>query len=398
MRILPVTALALTLAAGAAAVLSPAQAQTGACAALGRFADGRSDATGVLADCLDDTRSGGIVALPAGTYRIRQPLVIDRAVTLTTAGTATGSAACAASGSGCATLLIDPADLTRQNAMPVLVQASNVVLDRVVVSGGWGKGRLGQLCRTPAVRPNAGGIRVGAVSGFVVTRSVLRDFACYTPLEITTNARDLRIENNTFGPNGDHRPGDAWSDGLTVHDASRAVIRGNRFVDNTDVQLILGGCRDCVIENNRFSHTGPFRGASFAELMIHSWPTTSGNFSGTVVRGNAIDCGTTRLCGFGILVGAEPWYTGRAFGGTVSGNTVRNARIGLNVDGLTGPMTFQGNSVSTSGGTFESDCGRRSWSAVNVAPASRRFVRGLPQDSQTGAVSTKRCIMARDAL
>ncbi len=46
-----------------------------------------------------------------------------------------------------------------------------------------------------------------------------------------------------------------WADGLTVIDGVDDVIRGNLFRDNTDVQLVLGGCRDCTVADNRIEET-----------------------------------------------------------------------------------------------------------------------------------------------
>lgn len=397
MRLVPLTFIALVLSIGATADASIAGSEPETCNALTQFSDGRLDASGALSLCLDRTPANGTVSLPAGTYRLTHPLVIRRSLTINTIGSTPNSLPCHTGVGNCAVLLIDPINLALENMMPVQIEADNVKFDRIAIAGASIRGK-GRICRIPNARPNAGGIRVSAVSGFSITRSVLRDFACYTALEILTGAHDFVIESNTIGPNGNHRPGEEWADGLTVHEAARAKITRNRFIDNTDVQLILGGCRNCVIEGNRFEHTGPFSSASFAELMIHSWPSTSGDFTGTVVRNNTIDCGATRLCGFGILVGAEPWYSGRAFGGLVTDNTVKNARIGLNVDGLTGPMEFRRNKVVNSGGTFDSDCGRRTWPPTNVAPKSKRFVRGLQASEKLGAISTKGCILARKPL
>jgi hypothetical protein len=238
-------------------------------------------------------------------------------------------------------------------------------------------------------------MRVSGVARFALTGSVLRDFTCYTALEIIAGAREIRIEHNLFGPNGDHRPGKVWTDGLTIHDAIGAVIRDNDFLDNTDVQLVLGGCRRCRIENNRFRHSGAFERASFAELMLHSWPSTSGDFSGTIVSGNRIDCGPRRRCGYGIMIGSAPWYPGRTQGGTVAGNSVSNAQVGINIDEITGSMDIRGNQVSNSGGRYQSDCGIRDWPAVNVGPASARLMTNDPANVSEGSVSTRGCLLNR---
>ena len=203
-------------------------------------------------------------------------------------------------------------------------------------------------------------------SNFTVRKSIFRNFTCYTTMEILARANKLTIEDNHIGPNGDHRPGDIWSDGITIHDSEDSVVRRNFFIDNTDVQLILGGCRRCRIENNEFRHGGAFERASFAELMLQAFPSTTGDYTGTVVTGNRIDCGPARRCGYGLMIGANPWkagenprYPGAMFGGTITGNSIANALIGINIDSPTGPVEIHGNQVRASGGTHGSDCGLR---------------------------------------
>ena len=63
------------------------------------------------------------------------------------------------------------------------------------------------------------------------------------------------------------------------------TVKTFRFtvIDNTDVDLIFGGCRNCMISDNKISHTDDFSGSSFAALMIHAWPSTSGDFTGSTL-------------------------------------------------------------------------------------------------------------------
>ena len=82
------------------------------------------------------------------------------------------------------------------------------------------------FCGRPEARPSGGGIRVSA-SGFGLRKSVLRNFTCYTALEVTAGRRGAAIEDNRVGPNGDHRPGEVWSDGVTIHDSASAIVRRN---------------------------------------------------------------------------------------------------------------------------------------------------------------------------
>jgi hypothetical protein len=184
-----------------------------------------------------------------------------------------------------------------------------------------------------------------------------------------------------------------WADGVTIHDTSGAHVEGNHFRDNTDVQLVFGGCRGCTVKGNIFRHSAAFAHASFAELMLHSWPNTSGDFTGSITSQNNIDCNKARRCGYGIMIGGEPWYPARTFGGAVSNNRIANALLAMNVDQLTGPMTIIGNVITRSGGDANSDCGRKIWPAANISPSSLKLVQTDINDF--ASMSTAKCILLR---
>ena len=114
MRI-PYAMFVLAIAAGAASCAQPARA----CSALSPLADGRLEASAVLADCLQRAPAGGRIDLPPGIYRLQQPLTITRSVTLATLGSGVGSPDCDQRGAHCATLLIDPGSFPSRAGMPV---------------------------------------------------------------------------------------------------------------------------------------------------------------------------------------------------------------------------------------------------------------------------------------
>lgn len=387
----------LSLLVVGAAVGWSCQAAAAPCERLPDLVNSQEDASEALEDCIERTQPLGALALRPGVYRIERSLVIDKPITLSTAGLIGDPRGCAElPAHACATLLLNPqSPRASGKVMPLEVRGDRVTLDHLRVVGSGISAQARARCGTPALRPLGGGIRVSGTD-FSLRKSVLRSFACYTAVEVISAAYGPRIENNVIGPNGDHRPGGIWADGVTIHDTADAVVAGNLFIDNTDVQLILGGCRSCRIQNNRFRHSGSFSGASFAELMLHSWPTTSGDFTGSVVTGNDIDCGAWRRCGYGIMIGAEPWYSGRARGGAVTGNRVSNALMALNVDALTGPMEIRSNYVRNSGGRHRSDCGTRDWPAANIAPASVGMIQGDPTDAKEASISTARCLLNRE--
>ena len=160
-----------------------------------------------------------------------------------------------------------------------------------------------------------------------------------TALEVRQDHNNVLIENNKFANNGVHDRRNLWSDGLTIHGLTNSQIIGNEFVDNTDIDLILGGSQNCLVQGNRIYHTGSRSGGSFAGLMIHKWPTRTADYSGTEISFNIIDGGPNRNVGSGIYVGSEGWYPGTPIGWTtdnpvrasIHDNEVRNTKSGMYV-------------------------------------------------------------------
>ena len=356
---------------------SAAPAATPACRAFAGLAGSRGDAAPALLACIASTASGGDVPLAPGRYVLRSRVVIDRPVHLLTGSMTAAAKACQPGGDArCATLILVPGPADR--ALPFAVLANGARIDAIVFQGARAiEPAAGlQACAAADRKPAGGGLQVQG-DAVAITRSVFEMFTCYTALEFETGI-GAKISNNSFSANGAHDTSQNWSDGLTIHDGKQLVISGNRFVDNTDVQLIFGGCQGCTVTGNSFRHTGKAAGGSFAELMLHAWPkgATSGDFTGTTVSGNAIDCTVQKRCGFGLMIGASPWYQAATFGGTVRANRVANAMVGLNVNDLTGPMQITDNRITASGGRNVATCGMRDTAAVNVSLASERFVGG----------------------
>lgn len=387
--------LAAVLAVTASGCFARADDRGGrACADLAGLANGAADASAALQACFDIVDDGGELALRPGRYLLRRPVKLVRPLTLRTAGVQTSAPACGLGDSRCAVLVFRMVPGAEGGPLPFEIAADSVTLDHLVFEGS----RLAEpeiaraMCLSKSERALAGG--VGARGNYLrVTASVFRDFACYTAFEFRAG-KAATIENNLFARNGTHDVEQMWSDGLTVHGGERLTIRGNRFVDNTDIQLIFGGCAACSVTGNRFRHGKAAAGGAFAELMIHAWPdnATTGRFDGSRFAGNDIDCGPVPRCGFGIMIGAAPWYDAPTRGGEVTGNRVRGAMLGINIDGLTGPMTIAGNDIEAKPGRYPSGCGPREVATgVNIAPASRQHVVGAP--ARASAVSWRGCIL-----
>jgi hypothetical protein len=180
------------------------------------------------------------------------------------------------------------------------------------------------------------------------------------------------IEGNVFYRNGDHTKKNMWSDGLTLLSSNGAVVRGNSFVDNSDVDFISGGAAGGTFESNSVLHVLQ---SSFAGLMLDNFGgATSGDFAGAVVKGNWINC-QSQLCDFGIELGPHPWYlSANIKGGSVTGNSVSGARIQINAEGagtVAQPIAVSGNALGPSPASAVFGCGQsRSATAFNVSPDS----------------------------
>jgi hypothetical protein len=113
--------------------------------------------------------------------------------------------------------------------------------------------------------------------------------------------------------------------------------------------------------------------------MLHNFNSnnlgTRGDFRGSEVKYNTVDCGF-QLCVFGIQLGPWPWDpTQNIIGGEVHDNEVRGAKVGINADGagVVGyPMAIFANTVlNVPSGAYFSNCARpilAEW--MNVSPTS----------------------------
>ena len=323
---------------------------------------------GTLQDCLDRTPEGERIALPPGRYVVTRPLVLRHRVTLATAGLPDCTAG------SCAVLALRIAEPGGPLDRAVTVAGAGSVLDHIVVEGGKADPARddARACRGRG-RPAMGGLAVTAPD-VTIRDSVIMLVACYTAVQVDAGATGLRFERNQVLSNGTHDRRAMWADGLTVIDGVGDVIRGNLFRDNTDVQLVLGGCRGCTVADNRIEATDTAGAGSFAGLLVHAWPLSSGDYTGTTITGNTVDCGPARSCGFGLGVGGRAWYESPTTGGQITGNTVTRAQVGINVDDATGPVTMRGNVVTLSGGPVRSRCGLWFAGPVNISPRSRPFV------------------------
>jgi len=225
---------------------------------------------------------------------------------------------------------------------------------------GWNLAKRQLICGNDGLRPGMYNITIhGDSRDFTLSNIVSANAPCGTGLEM--EGTNFTIENSAFRNNGTNDgPADTrkmWADGLTAVRCTGGHIVGNRMTDNTDIDLIVGG-GNCTVETNTIQHVSQW---SFGGLMLHYFPAGGGNHTGAVYRNNTILAGGRIL--FGIMVGDHPWRSDctspsscsiKVYGGSVTGNTVRNAFINLAVDGVRG-VQIANNSLSSPAGNDVAD-------------------------------------------
>jgi hypothetical protein len=174
---------------------------------------------------------------------------------------------------------------------------------------------------------------------------------------MSVDGSNFRVTNSWFAYNGwpgdetDPQIGEPWSDGLTVLSCNDgSIIESNHFVDNTDVDLIVGGGSGCLITDNHIDH---YQTRGFAGLMVESF-NGAGDHSGITYSGNTVTSTLDQLA-FGIMVGHHPWTSQLNIlnVGSVQGNTASGAVINLQIEASSGIAGGQvtGNTVSGAAGT-----------------------------------------------
>lgn len=344
------------------------------CAGVTTPLDGVTDNAPALRQCIQNTPTGGTLQIPAGVYTLRTAVPITKSMTLRTAGTSGSTQNCEQPGVQCATLRA-ASNFSGTTGMLTVDNLSAVHIDHLIVDGNRGA-RLGSFnasqCASGAPGTNRYGynVRLGDCAGCSFRHNVSKNTLCGTALEFRGN--DGVIVNNVIRSNGQNSATNMWADGITIHFSDRATVTDNLLVDNSDVGLILGGGRNAFVARNTIQQATQ---VAFAGLMLDNFNGgTHGDFTGTTVTQNTVSCGTQRWCHFGINLGPHPWYQppSNILGGTVTGNTVTNARQGINVDGagtVAAPLVLYNNSASGSPTSATFLCGTMATSNLNIYTA-----------------------------
>jgi hypothetical protein len=298
----------------------------------------RTDVSSVadaLQACIDKAPPYSAIEIPPGVYALDRQLVIASPVTIRTADSAGGSITCARSTEQehCAILLASP-QFADDNGLLFVGSTADVKLEHLVIDGN----------HSARMSSTAATFCLNGFNTFGFNAAVIDCAHCALDDVLSTNAlcgtgmlwsgTDATIERSEFRGNGSAAHAGLWADGLTLVYAPDSTIVDNRFVDNSDVALILGFGPRARVEGNVITQRGQ---ASFAGLMLHNFHSDDlhfrGDFRGALIDNNTIDCGV-QLCVFGIQIGPRPWDdTRNIVGGEVFANTVTGAKVGINVDG-----------------------------------------------------------------
>ena len=330
------TSAAVTSNSAAAAAATPTCPQ-----ALASIVNTGNNASPVILKCVADTPAGGKIELLPGVYTIATQMVVSKSVTLVTKGRA-GSAPCGVTDNhGCAELKGTDALVVRFGLL--ILAAPNIVLDHIVLNGNR-QARPSSLamCKNLAL-PDSNQFGMTAFwlpdscPDCKLTGSTSKNAVCGSGALIGKQNR-MVVELSAFVANGLHTEERGWSDGLTVLDCKGCRISDNSFVNNTDVDLIFGGCIDCSITRNTVTHDGSYERGAFAAMMFGAFAfSTPGVYMGSIVENSSINCGTKNGCGIGLYLGNRAWYSAnRVVNGTFRNIDIMNAQAGVVIDDVTG--------------------------------------------------------------
>ena len=301
------------------------------------------DASPFLQACIDSIPAGGVLEIRPGNYTLGTSIKISKPIVIKTRGVSTDAPTCTGyNAPRCATFLAaatlgdNVTSPNQHSQFPAVMfynppRTNGVTFDHIVLDArrelrGSSEGvRCANDKNSPTVFLCGPNIKI--------RKSVIRNTFCGSHAVIVA-AKDLEITDSIFENAGTH--GGPWADGVTVNSAERATVARNQFRNNTDIDLIFGGCPNCTIELNRVTHSGDFASSSFGSIMMHAWPNTSGDYTGTTVTDNYVDCGGLG-CGQAFIVGSLGWYTthvtrGFRFSGNVAVNAPAGFVIGSDVD------------------------------------------------------------------
>ena len=289
-----------------------------------------------LQDCLD---KGGKVALEAGS----PGYLVSKGIVLSVGGTELTSA--------------DAADKARLVAHPdlfapmlrVVAGTTGYALTHVVFDGALPARRRAKDCK--GYRGFGTNLQARG-SRFALLDVESTGAMCGSAMEVDGSDYEIagcRIHDNGRPEEQAAGAPEPWSDGLTLLNCERGYVHGNKLSENTDINLVVGGGKNCRIEGNTIEQKRVY---GFAGLHIWNFELSGkGNHAGSFYRGNTIAAEKDKLT-YGIAVGAHTWNSKLLVSdaGTVSGNTVKGAFVNIAIDGIAKGVV-SANTVSGAQGT-----------------------------------------------
>jgi hypothetical protein len=323
------------------------------------------DAGKIILSCIEQSQDKAIELLP-GRYYLKSAISIrgQSGIVFKTRGVSEVAATCLSveKGTDCAVFIAD--DSFHQGPLLDSVNATHLTFDHIGLDGNIDKRRakLGNDGWEGRVGFNAA---IHGCTGCKFIGFASINAARGTGLEFSGDNAEFNhtlFRDNGWGLNK-YPPGHAWADGLTVHTSRNLKITNSEFSNNSDVNLIIGGAPNGLIENNLVHSTNNF---SFAAIMLDNFNgSTSGDFTGAKIRNNTVDCGQDALCGIGIDLGPKLWYDSvPIYGGAVSNNKITGVRQGIGIYGVK-DMKLSQNDIKSAGG-FQLRDGRCKTSNIDI--------------------------------
>lgn len=160
------------------------------------------------------------------------------------------------------------------------------------------------------------------------------------------NGSGFSIYNNYVAYNGRDQfssgSDERWSDGMTVFHCDDGEIYDNTFVDNTDIDLVVGSGA-CSVHDNTIWHGGKYAWAGLNPGNFDDNP----DHSDSSFSYNSIENDVEDRLGMGLLVGSHPWNSGiDSQYASVTNNTISGAVINLIIEGEYYIAALSGSSAS----------------------------------------------------
>lgn len=329
-----------------------------ACPGLQSVVNTPYDATPTIQKCIDAaiaSKTNKVVELLPGFYNLASQLRSTKTTStfrLITKGKLTTDAPCTEVSTDCAELRATNtfnADAKSDNGLLALVGKS-IVMDHVVVNGN----KQARMDSVAAARcKDSGGVSGSNISvngnAIQILNSVSKNALCGFGLNIL--GKNILVKNDSFVSNGNHLLPGMWANGVSSYENNDGLrVLYSRFIDNTGMHIQLGAALKQKVQHNTIQNSSDSLAGAYAGIVLYDYGKATNNptYTDSVVSLNTIEGGTTRNCGFGILLGSDPWNVVRPLhvtSATINSNTITDAQVGILLDDATG-NTLKSNKVT----------------------------------------------------